>query len=202
MANVKGRKMSFAPSLGEFIETSIRQYKKSHFEALDNLTPDELAFRPGPKSMSIGFIAWHCARVHDFLVQSVMKSEPELWLTQDWATAFNRAPADPKDRGFGFSTEDLNNFETPSLSILLDYTEAVFANTVLHLQSLDDNGLSNTWVDSPAGGKFTLSTVYLQMIWEMNQHGGQMAYVRGMQKGIENPTKRSLIWDEAREQRS
>ena len=79
--------------------------------------------------------------------------------------------------------------------------EAVFKNMFLHLRSLDDNSLSTTWVDSPAGGKFTLSTEYLQMIWEMNQHGGQMAYVRGMQKGIEDPTRRSLIWDEARKQR-
>ena len=193
--------MSPSQSLGTFIDTSIRQYKKSHLEALDNLTPQELAFRPGSESMSIGFIAWHCARVHDFLVQSVMKNEPELWLTQNWATAFHRAPADPQDRGFGFSIEDLNIFETPSLSTLLDYTEAVFKNMFLHLQSLDDNSLSTTWVDSPAGGKFTLSTVYLQIIWEMNQHGGQMAYVRGMQKGIEDPTRRSLIWDEARKQR-
>jgi hypothetical protein len=29
--------------------------------------------------------------------------------------------------------------------------------------------------------------MFQQLIWEFNQHGGQIAYLRGMQRGIEDP---------------
>jgi hypothetical protein len=32
----------------------------------------------------------------------------------------------------------------------------------------------------------------------MNQHGGQMAYVRGLQRGIEDRMKRSKVWEDAK----
>ena len=52
---------------------------------------------------------------------------------------------------------------------------------------------------SPVGGRFTLASLYQQLIWEMNQHGGQMAYLRGLQRGIEDPHKLSSVWLEARQ---
>ena len=185
-------------ALKEFIRKSMDQYHSSHLDTLNGLSPEELAFRPGPESMSIGFIAWHCARVHDFLVQTVMRGADETWGTDGWAERFGRAPADPQDRGFGFTVEQVAAFEAPSLSVLLGYGEAVRANAVGFLDQLADEELLNTWVDSPAGGRFTLSSVYQQIIWEMNQHGGQMAYVRGLQRGIEDRMKRSKVWEDAK----
>ncbi|MDA0769047.1 MAG: DinB family protein [Chloroflexi bacterium] len=185
-------------ALKEFIEKSMHQYHSSHLDTLNGLSAEELAYRPGPDSMSIGFIAWHCARVHDFLVQTIMKQTDEIWSTNGWAEKFGRAPANPQDRGFGFSVEQVAAFQVPPLTPLLEYAEAVRANAVGFLETLSDQELQDTWVDSPAGGRFTLASVYQQIIGEMNQHGGQMAYVRGLQRGIEDPMKRSTVWEEAK----
>jgi hypothetical protein len=54
-------------------------------------------------------------------------------------------------------------------------------------------------VASPFGGWLTLASVYQQLIWEVNQHGGQIAYLRGMQRGIENPMQLSSVWEGARQ---
>lgn len=184
--------------LKNFIRNSMDQYHSSHLDTLNGLSAEELAHRPGPESMSIGFISWHCARVHDFLVQTVMRGTDEIWSSDGWAERCGRGPADPHDRGFGFSVEQMTAFQVPALSVLLGYGEAVRANAVGFLEGLSDEQLLGTWVDSPAGGRFTLASVYQQIIWEMNQHGGQMAYVRGLQRGIEDPMKRSKVWEDAK----
>lgn len=185
--------------LKEFIRNSMDQYHSSTTDTLSGLTTEELAFRPGPESMPIGFIAWHCARVHDFLVQTIMKGTDELWSSEGWADRLGRGPADPNDRGFGFTVEQMTAFQVPDLALILEYAEAVRSNALGFLDENTDEELLNTWVDSPAGGRFTLASVYQQIIWEMNQHGGQMAYVRGLQRGIEDRMKRSKVWEDAKD---
>ena len=32
----------------------------------------------------------------------------------------------------------------------------------------------------------TLANLCQQLLWEFNQHGGQIAYLRGMQRGLED----------------
>ena len=51
----------------------------------------------------------------------------------------------------------------------------------------------------PLGGHLTLAALYQQLIWELNQHGGQAAYLRGMQRGIEDPMDIGTVWGAARD---
>ncbi len=107
-------------------------------------------------------------------MQTVAKSAPQLW-EGEWAERFGRTPADPWGSGFGFVAEQLEAFQVPSLSVLRDYIEATRANALQHLRGLDDTTLENVRVASPIGGQLSLASVYQQMIWELNQHGGQIA---------------------------
>ena len=88
-------------ALKEFIQGSLDQQYAALVKAMDGLSPQELSWRPDSKCMSIGFLVWHSARAQDFLVQSVIKAAPQLW-EGEWATRFDRAPANPQDIGFGF----------------------------------------------------------------------------------------------------
>jgi uncharacterized damage-inducible protein DinB len=173
-------------ALTAFIQRCLEQHASSLAQSLDGLTPQELAWRPNPKCMSIGFLVWHMSRAEDFLIQSLIKGEPQLW-EMGWAERFNRAPADPMDNGFGFTAEQVAAFQPPAMSELQAYAEATRANAVAHLRSVDDATLEQATVTSPFGGRLTLASVYQQFIWEVNQHGGQIAYLRGMQRGIEDP---------------
>jgi hypothetical protein len=55
------------------------------------------------------------------------------------------------------------------------------------LDTQNDDDLENVILPNPRGGQINLATMFQQLIWECNQHGGQMAYIRGLQKGIEEP---------------
>ncbi len=64
---------------------------------------------------------------------------------------------------------------------------------------MDDATLESTSVAGPVGGQLTLTSVYQQMVWELNQHGGQIAYLRGMQRGIEDPMDVGTVFESARD---
>ena len=133
-----------------------------------------------------------------FLVQTVVKSAPQLW-EGEWAARFGRTPANPEDIGFGFLVEQLEAFQVPEASVIRNYIEATRANALEHLRGMDDGTLESASVAGPAGGQLTLASVYQQMIWELNQHGGQIAYLRGMQRGIEDPMDAGTVFGAARD---
>ena len=87
----------------------------------------------------------------------------------------------------------------PEASVLRSYIEATRANALEHLRGMDDATLESTSVAGPVGGQLTLTSVYQQMVWELNQHGGQIAYLRGMQRGIEDPMDVGTVFESARD---
>ena len=74
-------------------------------QALEGLTTDDLHWQPGPDSNSIAWLAWHLTRVQDRHV-SVMQGKEQAWITDGWHAKFER-PADPEDRGFGHTPEQV-----------------------------------------------------------------------------------------------
>jgi hypothetical protein len=185
-------------ALKEFIQRCLEQQSISLSQSLKGLTPDELVWCPAPQCMSIAFIVWHASRSEDFLIQTLIQEKPQLWET-GWAERFHRAPADPMDIGYGFTAEQVAAFQPPSISELLAYAQVTRAKAMAYLQDIDDTTLEQATVVSPFGGQLTLASVYQQFIWEVNQHGGQIAYLRGMQRGIENPLQLSSVWEGARQ---
>jgi hypothetical protein len=174
-------------SLKQFVLNSFDRQYQALKRAVNGLTYEEITFRPNPHSNSIGFLVWHYGRALDMWFQSGVKGEAQLWESQGWAEKFNRAPANPRDVGFGFNEEQLAAFDAPSIELLLDYAEASRANAMGYIEGLDDADLEKVVVNNPIaahGGELPLVTMCEMLIWEVNQHGGQMAYLRGLQKGI------------------
>ena len=185
-------------ALKEFIEKCLDQQHAALVQALEGLNAQELSWRPDSRCMSIGFVVWHVGRVQDFLIQTVAKGAPQVW-EGEWADRLDRSPGDPQDMGFGFMDEQLEAFQVPPVSVLLGYLEVTRANILEHLRGLDDASLEEVKVASPMGGQLTLASLYQQMIWELNQHGGQIGYLRGMQRGIEDPMDIGTVFGAARD---
>ncbi len=169
-------------TLVEFFRRCLDQNYKSLVRSVNGLTPEELSWRPDPRCMSIGFIVWHCSRVLDNWFQARVRDVPQLW-EEGWDGKFNR-PSD-LDIGFSFTAEQLDAFQLPDVSALLGYAEAAKAKAMEYLQGLDDEVLERVMVPNRFG-EITLATLFQQLVWELNQHGGQIAYLRGMQRGIED----------------
>lgn len=185
-------------ALNAFIAKCLDQQYAALVKAVDGLSPQELSWKPDPQCMSIGFVVWHLARAQDFMVQTVANGASQLW-EGEWADRFNRSPANPQDLGFGFMAVELEGFQVPPVSVLRGYIEATHASALEHLRGLDDATLEGVKVASPLGGQLTLASVYQQMVWEVNQHSGQVAYLRGMQRGIEDPMDIGTVFGAARD---
>ena len=68
--------------------------------------------------------------------------------------------------------------------MLLDYAGEAHQTAIQYLSGLN-NTMDKTIIKARYGD-ITMSTMFQQIIWEFNQHGGQMAYVKGIMRGIED----------------
>jgi hypothetical protein len=149
--------------------------------ALDGLAEAELDQLPRPDCNSMGWLAWHLTRVQDDHIADLM-GETQLWIKDEWNARFNR-PADPKDIGWGHTSEQVAAFRSPGTDVLLDYHRAVLERTKRYIVGLSaaelDRELDEPWFQP-------LPTVGVRLVSVMSddlQHVGQIAYVRGLLKG-------------------
>lgn len=105
---------------------------------LDGLDGGMLARRPGGTGNSIAWLIWHLGRVEDAQVAEVAGRE-QAWTAQDFAGRFN-LPLDPRDTGYGHSTEQVDAVRAEP-GLLLEYYDAVHRRTVQFLQGLGDRDL-------------------------------------------------------------
>ena len=150
-------------------------------KALDGLTPDDLNEQPHPDCNSMGWLTWHLTRVQDDHIADLM-GEKQLWIENGWHARFNRAP-NPRDIGFGHSSEDVGAFKSPRIEILLDYHRAVLERSRRYIRSLSmadlDRELNEPWYQPPP----TVGVRLVSVMSDCLQHAGQVAYVRGLLKG-------------------
>ena len=173
-------------ALKEFIRNSLEQHFASLTRSVQDLTLKELSWAPDAQAMSIGFLTWHYARTLDRWVHSRALESLQLW-EQGWASRFGREPPDPNDTGYNFTVQQVQAFQSPAASVLLSYAQVAKDKTMEFLDRLDDDALELVTIINPQGGEINLATMFQQLIWESNQHGGQIAYIRGLQRGIEEP---------------
>ena len=151
-------------------------------KALDGLTRDDLNQQPHPDSNSMGWLTWHLTRGQDSQIARLI-GEEQLWLKDGWHARFNR-PADPKDTGHGHSSEEVAAFKSPEVKTLLEYHRAVLERSKRYISTLSaadlDKELNEPWFKP-------LPTVGVRLVSIMSdglQHAGQVAYLRGLFKGI------------------
>ena len=147
-------------------------------KALEGLTLDDLNQQPHPDCNSMGWLTWHLTRGQDRAIADFMGGE-QLWVTGEWHTKFNRPP-DPKDTGFGHSSQDLAEFKSPDVRTLLEYHHAVLERSKRYISNMSATDL-NRELDNP---KFP--TVGIRLVANISdnlQHAGQVAYLRGLLKG-------------------
>lgn len=164
----------------EMAVQTFRQIWDTVDRALEGLSQEELAAPPRPECNSIGWIAWHMARVED-RIWSALANRPQLW-ERGWAE--NMGMADETSTGGGMTPEEVAQFKTPTLEQLKSYTQGVREATTALLLSLTPERLDEE-VDAFPGYKMTVGRWCTHLFCELNQHAGQVAYLRGFLRGYE-----------------
>ena len=163
-------------TLNEFIVDALDKENGFLMDALDGLGPEELVWQPAADANSIGWILWHMVRVEDMWIQFFAQFQTELWETEGWHEKFGLPT---RDNGFGHTAEQVNNFPALDLSEFLRYRAAVRQATLAYLDTLTPEEMER--VPRERRPEMSLGAMFRQIIGEMYQHVGHIAYLRGLQ---------------------
>jgi len=148
-------------------------------EALRDLSPAELLSPPKPH---IAWLVWHIARVQDANFSGLLDC-PQLWIADGWHARFNMPP-DPRDYGSGHrqTREQVDAFIVTDKALLLDYHDAVFAQTKSYLSTVSNADLNRVLNEPQYTPLPTLSIRLTSVINCNTRHAGQIEYLRGLVK--------------------
>lgn len=143
-------------------------------EAIEGLTPEQLAERLDADANPVGWLAWHMARVQDREI-SALVGATELWGSEGWDARFDLAGTE--STGEGHTSEEVARVPVGDPELLGAYADAAHARVMDVLAQLGDVGL-----EEPAAIASTLKNRELLtlIMGALMQHGGQAAYVRGI----------------------
>jgi hypothetical protein len=172
----------------ELIVGTLEDYWQRFDHALEGLTREDLAWRPQGDCNPISFIAWHMARVEDRYVHHFAMDADEVWVKNAWFAQFGLAAS---DTGLRFTLAQVAAFPAISLDMLSRYMAEVRRETRAYLQQVQVQDLDVVpgWFafapQTPAGSDtWSIGHMFRQLFGELNQHLGQVSYLRGMVKGF------------------
>jgi len=165
----------------DFALEALNEAQTALTQAVDGLSQDELMWQPQPGANHIAFILWHILRVEDWFFQFMFQRTPQVWESERWHEKLN-LPDDPRITGFDYTAEQVDSFPSVQLRDLLAYGEAVRARTLDYVRNLDPARFDEI-VKSRIFGDVSIGNLISLLLCEIDQHVGQIAYVRGLVKG-------------------
>lgn len=164
----------------EVILRSLEQSQEYLTKALDGLTQEEATWSPGPECNNIAFILWHVTRWEDFPVNRIIQGQPQLYETEGWR---EKLGTPPKETGYQYTVEQLQGWPVPDLNVLRGYANSVREKTLAFLRSMPAEKLSEA--ARPDRSPDTIGAILIGVATEIAMHVGQIAYLRGIQRGLD-----------------
>ena len=163
----------------ELILRSLEQSQRFLTNALDGLTQEEATWSPSPECNSIAFTLWHTVRAEDRFINDMIQRGNELYEAEGWQEKLG-TPAG--ETGGRYTLEQLQAWPVPKLETLQGYASAVREKTLAFLESVTPEKLSE--VSSPDSSPDSVGVMLGRISTEIAMHVGQIAYLRGMQRGL------------------
>jgi len=162
----------------ELLVKSLEQSQGYLTPALDGLIEEEANWSPGAECNSIAFILWHTSRVEDFYVNRVIQHGKELYETEGWQEKLG-TPV----KAYQYTAEELQSWPAPKLDVLKEYYQSVRDKTLDYINSIPIDKLSE--VPRPERSSDSIGMMLGRMVTEVALHNGQIAYLRGAQRGLD-----------------
>ena len=166
----------------ELIRWGLEETARDKAIAMNGLTAEERRHQPGPESNHIDFLVWHIARVEDMWIQMFAQGKPAIWQEGGWA---EKLGIDHNELGFGFTIEQARDLPVYDYDLMDEYANEVRQSTLAYIDSASVEELSKPReTPVPAWNPFSVGFALTRILVEHNQHVGHIAYIRGMQRGI------------------
>ncbi len=162
----------------ELVLRSLEQSQGYLTKALDGLTQKEVTWSPKPESNSIAFIIWHMTRVEDFFINRVIQHGKELYEAEGWQEKLG-TPL----KAYQYTLEELQSWPVPKLKTLLEYVKSVRKKTLAFINSIPPEKLSE--IPRPERSPDSIGIILGRISTEIALHVGQIAYLRGVQRGLD-----------------
>jgi hypothetical protein len=121
-------------TLREFIEEALTTALDGLRNATDDLTHEQLLWKPPPQVNHSGYLLWHVARVEDNFIQRFILFGDEVWWANGWQDRFGY---ETRGIGTGFTPEQVDEVPIPDLDLLWGYLGDVRQHTLNYLSTLD-----------------------------------------------------------------
>ena len=151
--------------------------------ALQDLSDEEFHRIPAPDCNSVAWTLWHLSRVMDSFIHTRLRDLPQLWDANSWEQHYGM-PAGGENRGLGWTHQMVCDWQPPSRALQMDYFEQVRTALREYLPSLTDAQMQQAKIIPPVSEPRTVAAALGQMTWDCVSHGGQIAFLRGMYKGM------------------
>ena len=145
--------------------------------AVDGLEPQQLTFRIDSSANSIAWLVWHLTRIQDDHVAAAAGAE-QVWTADRWVER-SALPFASTATGYGHRPDDVAAVRVESGKLLIDYHDAVHAQTKRYVEGLSDADLGRV-IDESWKPPVTLAVRLVSVISDDLQHAGQAAFVRGV----------------------
>jgi len=162
------------------IISGLDEYLQALYKAIDGLSNNELKWQPSLESNNIIYLIWHMARVEDNWINQVIGANQNVWKKNGWDKKF---PFDEDDYGKGYKNQDLANLPNMDKDLLMKFYEEQRSESLNVIDKLKNEDLNKDYkrlTGELKKGYWILGHVLV----EESQHLGQIAYIRGMIKGL------------------
>src|SRR3990170_3997254 len=125
-------------SLVNAISESLRGLHSQWDEAVGDLTPEQLVWRPDGRGNHIAFTTWHYVRTEDNVVRFILQDRrPTVWIEGGWDQKFG---LDRIAQGTGWTPEQAAALRLP-MPAWVEYQRAVWKACEEYLSGLSEAGL-------------------------------------------------------------
>jgi uncharacterized damage-inducible protein DinB len=155
----------------DYLARSTRSLLTSTARAIEDLTADELHFRPCERCNSIGFDAWHIARTADNLIFFAFEREQPVWLQQGLDQAWGLPKA---AQGTGMAPEEAFALRFPEAKLLAKYANDVAAAIVPRIEQMSAEYFLTTTAIRPQGELPRYQIIGQVIVNHGNNHYGQI----------------------------
>ena len=162
------------------VRFALDEYTEDLSNAVEGLTHAERRFQPTPDSHHIDFVLWHMARVEDNWIQGFGRGADSVWERDGWA---GRLGLPEQGNGWGYTADQVADLPQFDLQLLNEYADAVRESTIDFLEGLSGDDLDRR--PDPKRPHYSIATMLSHVIVEESEHVGQVAYLRGMQRGLD-----------------
>jgi hypothetical protein len=167
----------------------------------DDLTDEQLNWKPEGYSTSIGFHLWHLARESDYLKAAILHRTPqlvpefgdgkEIWEKESLARKWGFPEEHHKTVGTGLTDEAAAKLPIPAKDQLLDYLRESYQAIEEFIERLDTKYATFAGADEDLQKKIEMVRLNLLVFLTHDcRHLGMMECLKGLQTGFGSATEK------------